>query len=105
MENKRPVKGKIAYLVSWMLRAKSAIFRRGCGGFGTLKQHPPGAFVRCIEEPAQHLVLSRIKLPQIKCPSLAWKNSADEHDLDHVDKLDFLANHISNIVLESGQLH
>ena len=45
------------------------------------------------------------ELPHIKCPSLAWKDSADEHDLDHVDELDFLAHHVLDVGLESGQLY
>ena len=102
MENKRPVKDKIAYLR--MLRAESAIFGSGCGSLGALKQHPPGAFVRRVEEPAQRLVLFRIELPQIECPFLAWENPADEHDLDHVDKLELLVHQGLETGLESGQL-
>ena len=52
----------------------------------------------------KRLVFGRDKLPQIKSPSLARKNPTDEHDLDHVDKLDFLVLHILDAVLESGQL-
>ena len=74
MENKCPVKGKIAYLARRTLRAKSVIFGSGCGGLGALKQHPPGAFVRDAEEMLQGLVLGRIELPQITGPALAWKN-------------------------------
>ena len=88
MENKCPVKGKIAYLASRTLRAESAIFGSGCGGLGALKQHPPGLFVRSVEEPIQSLVLRRIELPHIEAPSLAQENLADEHDLDYVDKLE-----------------
>ena len=36
--------------------------------------------------------------------ALTRENLAKEHDLDHVDKLDLLACHIFDIVLESGQL-
>ena len=85
-----------------MLRVKSAIFCRGCGGFGALKQHPPGAFVCRIEEPAQRLVLFRIELPQIECPLLAWENPADEHHLDYVDKPEILVHQVSDTRLESG---
>ena len=88
MENKCPVKGKIAYLASRTLRAASAIFGSGCGGLGALKQHPLGLFVRSVEEPAQSLVLRRIKLPHIEVPLLARENPPDEHDLDYVDKLE-----------------
>ena len=87
-----------------MLRAKSTIFRRGCGGFGALKQHPPGAFVRRVEEPVQCLVLCQIELPQFKCALLAGENPADEHDLDHVDKLELLVHQLLDTGLESGQL-
>ena len=102
MKNKSPVKGRISYLAGLTPRAESAIFGSGCGGLGALKQHLPGIFVRGVEEPAQGLVLCRIKLPQFEGPLLAWEDPADEHDLDHVDKLDFLAYHIFYTVLESG---
>ena len=82
MENKRPVKDKITYLVSWTLRAESAIFGSGCGSLGALEQHLPGIFVRSVEEPTQGLVLCRIKLPQVEGPLLAREDPADEHDLD-----------------------
>ena len=85
---KCPVKGKIAYLAGLTLRAESAIFVSGCGSLGALEKHLPGIFVRSVEEPAQGLVLRRIKLPHIETPSLARKNPADEHDLDYVDKLE-----------------
>ena len=87
-----------------MLLAKSAIFRRGCGGFGALKQHPPGAFVCRIEEPAQRLVLFRIELPQIECPFLAWENPADEHDLDHIDEPELIAHQLLDAGSESRHL-
>ena len=92
MENKRPVKDKIAYLVSRPLRAVSAIFGSGCGSLGALEQHPLGLFVRSVEEPTQSLVLRRIELPQIESPLLAQENPADEHDLDYVDKLELLVH-------------
>ena len=88
MNNKRPVKDNIAYLISWTLRAESAIFGSGCGSLGALKQHPLGLFVRSVEELAQSLVLRRIELPHTEAPSLAWENPADKHDLDYVDKLE-----------------
>ena len=49
------------------------------------------------------LVLGWDELPQIKCLSWARKNPADKHDLDHVDKFDFLVHHILDAVLKSGQ--
>ena len=92
MKNKCPIKGKIAYLASLALRAESAIFGSGCGSLGALKQHPPGLFVRSVEEPAQSLVLRRIELPHVETLSLARENPANEHDLDYVDKLDLLVH-------------
>ena len=92
MENKRPEEGKIAYLVSWTLRAESVIFSSGCGGLGALEQHLPGFSVCSVEEPAQSLVLRRIELPHIEVPLLARENPADEHDLDYVDKLELLVH-------------
>ena len=58
-----------------------------------------------VEELSQCLVLGRVKLTHIECPSLTREDPAEEHDLDHVDKLDFLAYLVFNTVLESGQLH
>ena len=75
--------------------------RRYLGG---LEQHLPDVFVRCVEELSQRLVFGRVELPHIKCPSLTREDPAEEHDLDHVDKLDFLAYHVFNTVLESSQL-
>ena len=92
MENKRPVKDKITYLVSRTLRAESAIFGSGCRSLGALKQHPPGLFVRSVEDPAQSLVLRRIELPHVEALSLARENPVDEHDLDYVDKLELLVH-------------
>ena len=68
MNNKHPVKGKTAYLAILTFRAESAIFGSGCGSLGALEQHLPGIFVRSVKEPAQSLVLCRIKLPQAKGP-------------------------------------
>ena len=92
MESKCLVKDKIAYLAGLTLRAESAIFGSGCGSLGALEQHPASLFVRSVEEPAQSLVLCWIKLPQIEVPLLAGENPADEHDLDHVDKLELLVH-------------
>ena len=90
MKSKYPVKGKIIYLVSRTLRAESAIFGSGRGSLGTLEKHPPSSFVRSVEEPAQGLMLCRIKLPQVERPLLAREDPAYEHDLDYIDKLDIL---------------
>ena len=59
----------------------------------------------CVEEPGQSLVLGRVELPQAESPSLARENPAEEHDLDYVDKLKFLACHVPDTLLESVQLH
>ena len=104
MENTRPLKDEITYLVSRTLRAESAIFDSGCGSFGALEQHLPDIFVRSVEEPAQSLVLRRIELPHVEAPSLAREDPADEHNLDYVDKLNLLVHHVLNTCLESGQL-
>ena len=78
----------------------------GCGRryFGGLDQRLPRAFVLHIVEPLKHLVFGRDELPQIECPPLARQNSANEHDLDHIDKLDVIVLHALDAVLESGQL-
>ena len=104
MKNKCPVKGKIAYVAGLTLRAESVIFGSRCGSHGALEQHLPGIFVRSVEEPAQGLVLCRIKLPQMEGPLLAREEPADEHDLDYVDELDLLVHKVLDAGLESGQL-
>ena len=92
MKSKCPIKDNMAYLISWTLRAESAIFSSGCGGLGALEQHLPDILVRSVEEPAQGLVLCRIKLPQVESPLLARENPADQHDLDYVDKFELLVH-------------
>ena len=104
MENKCPIKGKIAYLAGLTLRAESAIFGSGCENLGALEQHPPGVFVCSVEESAQGWVLCRMKLPQIESPLLAREDPADEHDLDHVDELGLLVHKVLDAGLEFGQL-
>ena len=49
-------------------------------------------------------MLCRIELPQIEVPLLAVENPADEHDLDHVDKLELLVHRGLETGVESGQL-
>ena len=61
--------------------------------------------MRRVKKLSQRLVLGRVEPPHIERLSLTREDPAEEHDLDHVDKLDFLAYHIFNTVLESGQLH
>ena len=92
MKSKCPIKDNLAYLASQTLRAESAILGSGCGSLGALEQHPPGLFLRSVEEPVQGLVLRRIELHQIESPLLARENPADEHDLDYVDKLELLVH-------------
>ena len=61
--------------------------------------------MRRVEELSQRLVFGRIELPHIEGPSLTQEDPAEEHDLDHVDELDFLAHHILDAGLESDQLY
>ena len=69
-----------------------------------LKKHIPDAFVRSAEELLQGLVLGRIELSQIASPALARKDPANEHHLDHVDKLDVLVHHALDARLQRCQL-
>ena len=87
------------------LCAESAILGEGRRYLGALEQHPPDVLVHRVVELSQRLVLGRVELPQIECPSLTRENPAEEHDLDHVDKLDFLTHHVPDVGLESGQLY
>ena len=89
-ENKCPIEDNKAYLTGRALGAESTILGCGRGVFSALEQHPLDGFIRRVEEPAQGLVLCRIELPQIEGPLLARENPADEHDLDHIDKLKLL---------------
>ena len=72
--------------------------------FGGLEQRLPRVLVLHAVEPLERLVFGRDELPQIECPPLARQNPANEHDLDHVDKLDVLVLHALDAVDESGQL-
>ena len=78
----------------------------GCGRgyFGGLEQHLPRVIMLHAVEPLERPVFGRNELPQIKCPSLARQNPANEHDLDHVDRFDVLVFHALDVVLEPGQL-
>ena len=69
-----------------------------------LKKHAPDVFVRHAEELLQRLVLGRVELPQIASPALTRKDPANEHNLDHVNKLDFLGYHVLDARLEPSQL-
>ena len=74
-----------------MLCAESAILGKGRRYLGGLGQHLPNVLVHRVKKLSQRLVLGHVELPHIECPSLTRKDPAEEHDLDHVDKLDFLA--------------
>ena len=87
------------------LCAESTVLGEGRRYLGALEQHPPEVLVRRVVELSQHLVLGRVELPQNKCPSLARKDPAEEHNLDHVDELNFLVRHVLDAGLESGQLY
>ena len=73
--------------------------------FGGLEQHLPRVLVLHAIEPLERLVFGQDELPQIECPPLARQNPANEHDLDHVDKLDVLVLHAFDAVWEFGQLY
>ena len=88
-----------------VFRVESVIFGYGWWDLVGLEEHLPDVFVHRVEELPQHLVFGRVELPQIVSPSLTRKNPAEEHDLDHIDKLDFLAYHILDAAMKSGQLH
>ena len=72
--------------------------------FGGLEQRLPRVLVLHAIEPLERPVFGRDELPQIECQPLARQNPANEHDLDHVDKLDVLVLHAFDACLESGQL-
>ena len=72
------------------LCAESSVFGERGRDLGALEQHPPNVLVRRAVELLQRLVIGRVELPQIECPSLAPKDPTDEHNLDHVDKFNFL---------------
>ena len=54
-----------------------------------------------VKELAQSLVMGRVELLQIEVPLLTREDPVDEHDLDYVDKLEFLACHVPDTFLES----
>ena len=69
-----------------------------------LKKHLPNVFVCCAEELQQGLVLGPIVLPQKASPAFAWKDPANKHHLDHIDKLDILVYHAPDVRLKRCQL-
>ena len=86
------------------LRAESAILGSGCRSLGALEKHPPGIFVRHVEEPIKSLMLRRVEFPKVEGPSLTREDQPDEHNLDYVDKLELLVHQGLDACLESGQL-
>ena len=88
--------------MSVMLRTESEILGSGCGGLGILEKHPPGIFVRRVEEPAQSSVPRRVELPQVESPLLTREDPADEHNLDYVDKLELLVHQGLDACLQSS---
>ena len=93
------------YRIGMVLCAESTVLGKGRRYLGALEQHLLDVLVHRVEELSQRLVLGRVELPQIECPSLTREDPVEEHDLDHIDKPDFLAHHVSDTFLESGQLH
>ena len=69
-----------------------------------LEEDLPDTFVRDAEEVLQGLVLDRIEFLQIAGPTLAWKDPAKEHHMDHIDKLDVLVDHALDAHLQRCQL-
>ena len=84
------------------LCVESAVFGERGRDLGTLEQHPPDVLVHRVIELSQHLVLGRVELPHIEVSLLARENPADEHNLDHVDKFNFLVHLVLGTSLESG---
>ena len=56
--------------------------------FSFPKKHLPHPFVRSAEEVLDGSWPFRIELPHVERPTLAWQDSADQHYLNHVDKID-----------------
>ena len=90
------------YRIGSAFCVESVIFGYGRWYLGGLEHHLPDVFMRQVKELSQRLVFGRVELPQIANPSLTWKNPAEEHNLDHIDELDFLAYHILDAGLKSG---
>ena len=51
-------------------------------------KHLPHPFVHSTEEVLEGSWPFCIKLPHAEWPTLAWQDSADQHYLNHVDKID-----------------
>ena len=87
-----------------VLCAESTVLGKGRRYLGVLEHHLLDVLVHRVEDLSQRLVFGRVELPQIECPSLTREDPAEEHDLDHVDKLDLLGHQVSDAGLESGHL-
>ena len=92
------------YRIRRALRAWPAVLGEGGRDLGALEQHPPDVLMCRVVELSRRLVLGRVELSQIECPSLTQENPAEEHDLDYVDKLELLVHQLLDAGLESGQL-
>ena len=90
--------------MSVTLSTECVILGSGCGSLDALEKHPPGIFVRRVEEPVKSLMLRRVELPKVEGPSLTREDQADEHNLDYVDKLELFVHQVLDACLESGQL-
>ena len=69
-----------------------------------LEKDLPDVFVRSAEEPHQGLVFGWIILPQMASPTLARKDPANKHHLDHIDNLDIFVYHAPDARLKRCQL-
>jgi len=58
------------------LGAESTVLVGGRRNLAGLVQHLPDVFVFRVKELLECLVLGRIELPQVECPSLTRENSA-----------------------------
>ena len=61
--------------------------------------------MRHVKELSQRLMFGWVELPQIANLSLERKDPVEEHNLYYVNELNFLAYHILDAGLESGQLY
>ena len=91
------------YQIGLAFCTEPAIFNCGWWYLVGLEEHLPDVFMHHAKELSQPLVYVRVELPQIASSSLARKNPTEEHNLDNVDKPDFLARHVLDACLKSGQ--
>ena len=69
--------------------------------FSFSEKQLPHPFVRNAEEVLEGSWSFWIELPHTKRPTLAWKDSANQHYLNHVDKIDILLQEGSDAALKS----